>query len=139
MVATALFVLSAGISVAGASTKFSYAEEVTQTGSAVVRFEEGSLKRFDALDYRLDATAVALWAGPCGGGQAMEESFPTATVALIPDANGRVSGTITLDVGPPPPLLCPVLQHVEYTSVTLTNQSSGHVYRLDPISRDFPT
>jgi hypothetical protein len=138
MVATALFVVSAGISVAGASTKFSYTEEVTQTGSAVVRFEEGSLKRFDVLDYRLDATAVAVWVSPCGG-QAIEGSSPNATGSLIPDANGRVSGTLTLDPGLPPPIPCPVLQHVEYTSVTLTNQSTGHVYRLDSISRDFPT
>ena len=79
-----------------------------------------------------------MWVSPCGG-QAIEQSSPSATVALIPDANGRVSGTLTLDLSPPPGIVCPVLQRVEYTSVTLTNQSSGHVYRLDSISRDFPT
>ena len=139
MVATALLVLSASVSAAAASTKFSYTEEVTETGNAVVRFEEGSLKRFDVVDYQLDATEAAVWVSPCGG-QTILQSFPSATVALIPD-DGRVSGTLTLDPGPPPGggTCVPALQRVEYTSVTLTNQTSGHVYRLDSISRDFPT
>ena len=58
LVLTGAFVLSAGISVAGASTKFSSTEEVTDNGSLVFNFEEGSLKRFASVDYQLDATAI---------------------------------------------------------------------------------
>ena len=131
-------VLVAGISAAEASTKFAYTEEVTQTGTAIVRFEEGSLKRFDGLDYQLEATAVATWVSPCGGRLLIEATFPSVTLALIPDAKGRVSGTLTLDLSPPMVTPCEVLQHVEYTSMTLTNLTTGHMYRLDPISQDYP-
>ena len=29
-------------------------------------------------------------------------------------------------------------RHVEYYGMTLTNLATGHVYNLDPISRDYP-
>lgn len=134
--ALTLAVVLSAIAVAGASTKFSYTAEVTESGSAVVRFEEGSLKRFETVDYRLDATEVATWVSPCGGAS-LEQSFPSATITLLPDANGRASGTLMLPLSPPPPVTCPVLQRVEYTSVTLTDLTTGHVYRLGSISRDF--
>src|SRR5687767_4642690 len=57
-VAVAVLMLSAGISVAGASTKFSSTEKITDIGHLVFDFEEGSLKRFPSVDYKLDATAT---------------------------------------------------------------------------------
>ena len=131
------FVLSAGISVAGASSKFAYTEEVADTADLVVGFEEGSLKRFASVDYQLDATASSL---ACSGGQCIGAISPlSAIVTLTPDDDkGRVSGTLTLDISASPGgCLCGGTLHVEYTDVTLTNLTTGHVYRLDPISRDW--
>ena len=57
------------------------------------------------------------------------------TVTLTPDA-GRVSSTLTLELGPSGSLCAP--HYVEYTDVTLTNLTTGHVYRLDSISQGSP-
>jgi hypothetical protein len=97
--------LAAGISAAGASTKFAYTQELIQTGigagTAVVSFQEGSLKRFVAVDYQLDATATATSLTFCDDRQIIDRTFPQATVTLIPDESGRVSGTLTLVLDPP--------------------------------------
>ena len=132
----AVVALAVGASSGGASSKFSYSEEVTATGDLVVRFDEMSLKRFVVVDYRLDATADALSASSCATQQILQRLFQTATVSLAPDAKGRVTGTLTLDLDVPQVMTCQYLRHVEYTNVTLTNLSTGHLYRLDPISRD---
>ena len=128
--------LSAGISAAGASTKFSATEVITDNGHLVLSFDEGSLKRFASVDYRLDATATVV-------SPTMAHNYTDlkVTVTLTPDDNGRVVGTLTLtDVSlsfPGGPCTCgPV--HVAYFDMTLTNLTTGHVYRLDPIGRDFP-
>ena len=61
-------------------------------------------------------------------------------VTLIPDGKGSVAGAITLSdiiLSPGGPCTCgPV--HVAYYFMTLTNLTTGHVYSVDPISRDFP-
>jgi hypothetical protein len=134
---TAVLVLAAGTSNSGASTKFAYTEEVTGTGDAVVHFEEMTLKRFEVVNYQLDATADAFSASLCDTRQILHRLFPTATMLLAPDAKGRVSETLTLDLSVPQELPCQYLRRVEYTNVTLTNLTTGHVYRLDPISREF--
>jgi len=135
---TAALVLSASVSVAGASTKFAYAEEVTNAGSLVVGFEEGSLKRFASVEYQLDATASAVW--ELSGGQSIGVLYnPRATVTLAPDVRGRVRGTLTLDISQSGGCGCGTLRRVEYSNVTLTNLATGHVYRLDPISREYPS
>jgi hypothetical protein len=121
-------------SVAEASTKFSSTEEITGN-DLVLNFEEGSLKRFASVDYQLDATALQRWED-CGGQSGVLIYDASDTVALTPDDKGRVVGTLTLE-SPPGGFLC-APQHVEYTGVTLTNLTTGHVYRLDPISRDSP-
>jgi hypothetical protein len=136
---TGMLALAGGITAAGASTKFAYTEEVTQNGGAIVQFEEGSLKRFMSLDYQLDATQVATLGSHCEPGPlgaiAAEVS---ATLTLIPDEKGRVSGTLTLALDPPQLIPCQIVPRVEYTNVTLTNLTTGHAYRLDPFSRDLP-
>jgi len=161
--AAALLVLSTGISVAGAAPepgakttgKFAYTEEVvypaddstcvpnvgcpsagSDTGNLVVTFDEGSQKRFVSVDYRLDATVVAYWAA-CGCSPQvvgiLYEASNTVT-GLMPDDKGRVIGNVALEVSETGMLL----QRIEYTNVTLTNLNTGHVYRLDPISQDYP-
>jgi hypothetical protein len=127
--------LSAGISVAGASTKFSSTEAVTDVGHLVFDFEEGSLKRFPSVDYQLDATATV--ASPN-----LAQLYPDlrASATLTPDDKGRVVGQLTLsdvNLTSGGPCTCGGVR-VEYFDMTLTNLTSGRVYRLDPISRDFP-
>ena len=132
-------VLSVGISAAGASTKFAYTEQVADTADLVVSFEEGSLKRFASVDYQLAATAVSI---SCSAGQCIGSLHNlSATVTLTPDTErGRVTGTLSLDIPTSPaPCGCSGTFHVEYTDVTLTNLTTGHVYRLDSISRDWTT
>ena len=126
---TSVLVLSVGISVAAASAKFSSAQVLTGSDLGV-DFTEGTLKRFAAVDYRLDAAVLALY---CDG-QRGELLFDEVT--LTPDARGRATGTLTLELGPSGSVCEP--HYVEYTDVTLTNLTTGHVYRLDSISQGGP-
>lgn len=142
LIVTIASVLAVGIAAAGAnaSTKFAYTEQVADTADLVVGFEEGSLKRFASVDYQLTATASSV---SCSGGQclgALYDNLPPANVTLTPDAKGRVTGTLTIDIPTSPvPCVCSGTLHVEYTNVTLTNVTTGRVYRLDSISRDWAT
>jgi hypothetical protein len=127
---TVVLSLSAGLAMAEASTKFSYTDEIADNGNLVFSFEEGSLKRFASVEYQPDATATV--ASP-DLAQLFEFS---ETVRLAPDDRGRVLGSLTLNVNLNPGgggCTC-AGQRVEYFDMTLT---SGHVYRIDPISRDF--
>ena len=132
-----MLALSVGISTSGASTKFAYKTEVTITGSLVLGFEEGSLKRFASVDYQLHTSATAVW--DVSGGQSIGVRYnPTVAVTLAPDDKGRVSGTLTLDLGQSGGCTCAgTLRHIEYAYVTLKNLATGHVYRLDTIAREF--
>ena len=130
LLATAALALSAGISGAGASSKFAYTEQVTATRSLIVDFEEGSLKRFASVDYQLAATARAVY---CDGGVDVQALVDTDR--LPPDDKGRVSGSLTLEPASSGHLCA--ASNIEFTSVTLTNLSTGHAYRLDSASRDF--
>ncbi len=71
LVLTGALALSVGVSVVGASTKFSSTEQITGS-NLVVDFEEGSLKRFASVDYQLDATGLQRW-----GVAARSRSRPT--------------------------------------------------------------
>jgi len=127
--------LVAGSSLAGASSKFAYTEAITDTGNLSVSFEEAGLKRFDAIDYQLDATASAMYTNTAA------QFFPTVSATLSPTVKGRVAGTLvtTLDLSAPSGGICGCgLQRVVYTNVTLTNLTTGHVYRLDSISQTYP-
>ena len=126
--------LSVGISVAGAVTKVT-STEILDNGNLVVNFEERGMKKFPSVAYQLDATASV--STPNLGRQ-----YPDLQegVTLTPDDKGVVAGALTetdvpLSLGGP--CTCgPV--HVAYYDMTLTNLATGHVYSVDPISRDFP-
>ncbi len=130
---TGVVVFSAGISVAGAGTKLS-STEILDNGNLVVSFEERGLKRFSSVEYQLDATATV-------SSPDIAVRYPDlqASVALTPDDKGAVADTLTLTVVEISPLPCTCgPRQVEYFDMTLTNLTTGHVYSLDPIGRDFP-
>lgn len=142
--AASLLVLSTGISVAGAvpgpgtndNSKFFYTEEVVST-DLVVNFGEGGQKKLSAVDYRVDATVEVY--RECGG-QAIAYLYSASnTVAgLVPDDKGRVVGNLVLEgPGEPSPCSETTLLRVEYRNMTLTNLTTGHVYRLDPITQEY--
>jgi len=130
-------VVFAGSSFAAAPGKFVYTEEIQFPGGTLsVAFDEGGQKRFDSVGYRLDANVTVT---TCQEGQCIAVAdSPSATLLdLTPDAKGRVTGSLTLV--PPPPGgggICVCTSSVEYRDVTLTNLTSGHVYRLDATSAD---
>ena len=138
MIAAALVALSAGISVAGASTKFAYVEEITDSASLVVDFEEGSQKRFPSVDYRLEADVISTWG--CTAGESVTYAYhASATFAGSPDSKGRVIGRLTIDMTQSPgPLLCFPPRYLSFTNVKLANLTSGRVYNLDSIATGAP-
>jgi hypothetical protein len=132
---TLALVLAVGVSAPGASSKFSYSEEIAATGSLIVTLQEGSLKRFASVEYQLSATADVTVEHP--GQTIVARSTPTANAALVPDAKGGTQGVLTLDVDVTAGggCLCGGSSRVDYSDVTLSNLATGKVYRLDPISR----
>ena len=120
--------------VASASTKFDYTTSIDNTGELVVSFEERSLKRFDGVSYRLEAFGEMVTPSRRLGGQALVETESPP----VPDANGRVTGSLTTSLGLLflTPCGCGEGRYIEYTNIVLTNLATGHVYRLDPIRRD---
>jgi hypothetical protein len=134
-------VFSVGTPLAGASTKFSSTQVIADNGNLVLDFEEGSLRRFASVDYRLDATVHSMSCDPTGQQCLGEEFYSSATVTgLPPDDKGRVAATLALtDITLPSDGTCTCgPRHLEYFDMTLTNITTDHVYRLDAISRDFP-
>ena len=131
-------VVLAGASLAGATGKFASSEEVQfPSGDLLVVFEEGGQKRFDSVDYRLEATAQAISCQDPDHCIATIADLSNSVTRLVPDAKGRVTGNVGLDRGSGGGI-CTCTLHMDYTDVTLTNLASGHVYRLDPISADAP-
>jgi hypothetical protein len=61
-----------------------------------------------------------------------------AVTVLVPDEKGRVTATLTLAREGGCGGVCDSTLHMDYSDVTLTNLTSGHVYRLDPMSGDSP-
>ena len=135
-----VLVLSVGISVAGAVTKVN-STDILDNGNLALSLEERGMKKFPSVDYRLDATATAGSCDPTGQlcvAQLFENLVEVVT--LTPDDKGAVAGTLTeTNVSFPSggPCTCGP-RHVEYYDMTLTNLATGHVYSLDPISRDYP-
>lgn len=130
LVVAIVLMLGVTVSTAGASTKFSYTQGVDIETHLVVGFEEGSLKRFDTVDYQLDAFGFLSTPTIAFG------SRVTGTVQLVTDERGRVSGDIgtTLNFLALFPCGCTGPRKLEYSDITLTNLTTGHVYRLDPIT-----
>ena len=129
----------AGVSIAGASGKLDYTETIEfPGGDLVVAFDEGGQKRFDSVGYELTATASAISCEApdhCIG----VLSTPIDTITgLVPDDKGRVTGILTLVPTGGGGTICGCTLHMDYSDVTLTNLTTGHVYRLDPISGDSP-
>jgi hypothetical protein len=145
LAAASLVMLSAGVSIAGAvsgpdanpNSKFVYTEEIVSS-DLVVAFDEGGQKRMVTVEYKLDATVTKEI--DCGGGViaiSVDSASDTVT-GLMPDDKGRVVGELTLAAaGGPSPCLQTILRRIDYTDVTLTNVTTGHVYRLDPISQEY--
>jgi hypothetical protein len=131
---TGVLALTTGISFAGASTKFAYTEQLTEARSLLVDFEEGSLKKFASIDYRLDATETSRW-DTCGGGS-IEVSAVSVHLDDVVPVDGRTTGNFTVPLPPSGQLCAP--QQVQYTNMTLTNVSTGHLYRLASISKNYP-
>jgi hypothetical protein len=133
-------------SLAGANNRLSPNEEITATGpsagSLVVSFDEGGLKKFESVEYRLDATGSAIWRLSVDPPQSIGHQYPAAdSVTLVPDAKGKVSGTLTLDISQSGSSGCGCsasLERVYYEDVTVTNVTTGRVSVLDPIGQDFP-
>ena len=78
---------------------------------------------------------VAYWACGCSPQVVgiLYEASSTVT-GLMPDDKGGVIGNVALEVAEAGMLL----QRIEYTNVTVTNLNTGHVYRLDPVNRNYP-
>jgi hypothetical protein len=78
----------------------------------------------------------------CNGQGTAELLFLTTTVTgLTPDDKGRVSGSGSFEVnhGIPSDQLCSGLHFsIQYSAMTLTNLTSGHVYGLDDVIRTYP-
>jgi hypothetical protein len=91
-----------------------------------------------SVDSRLDADGSAIW--DCGNGQLVgAQFFASNTATVVPDVNGHALGSLSLGVQAfPSGCTQLVLQRIDYTNVILTNLTTGHVYRLDPISQTFP-
>jgi hypothetical protein len=139
---TFLLSLVLGVSIAEAIPKFTSTETIQfPSGNLVVTFDEGGQKRFESVDYRLAATAEAR---SCTTVNDVTQCIsvrwePSADVTgLIPDDKGRVAGSLALDSGAGGGTICGCVTHMDYSEATLTNLTSGRVYRLEPISGDSP-
>ena len=138
-----LISLVAGVAIAGASPKFASTETIQfPGGNLVVTFDEGAQKRFSSVDYELTATADAT---SCMTVDGVTQCIATRTQlsdtvsGLVPDDKGRVAGSLTLVANAGPGgTICTCSLHMDYFDITLTNLTSGHVYRLEPISADSP-
>ena len=133
VVAALIGALVSAATVATASTKFDYTTSIDDTGELVVVFEERSLKRFDGVTYRLEALGEMVTPTVRLAAQALLETDSP----LVPDTSGRVTGSVATSLGLLSLVPCGCGGHyVEYTNIVLTNLTTGHVYRLDPIKRD---
>jgi hypothetical protein len=148
VVAIAVLVLSLGISTAGAvsgpganeNSKFVYTEEVVAT-DLVLNFDEGSQKRFVAVEYRLDLTVTV--ERFCGGQGIATIRAVSDTLTVVPDERGRALGAFTVDSGASDTVCaCGCGEGtltVAYFDMTLTNLATGREYRLDPVSQTYTT
>jgi hypothetical protein len=147
--AAALFLtLSVGSSVAGAvsgpganeNSKLVYTEEIVATDLSFA-FDEGSQKRFPSVDYQLVVTVTVMRF--CNGQGLGSQQTETPTVTIAPNEEGRAVGAFTVDSGTTDTICacgCGAGSlAIDYTDMTLTNLTGGHVYRLDPISQTFTT
>src|SRR5262245_4694671 len=134
--------LVAGVSTAAAGPKFVFTETIQfPGGNLVVTFDEGGQKRYSFVDYRLAATAdvtSCTTVGDVTQCSGERRQLADAVSDLVPDDKGRVAGTLTLVFNAGGGTICGCTLHMDYSNITLTNLTSDHVYRLEPISADGP-
>jgi hypothetical protein len=146
LAAASLLTLSAGVSVAGAVSdqdanangRLQYTEEIVAS-DLVVNFDEAGQRPFVAVDYRLDATLSVVRF--CNGQGLGEQSFESATLTGV-TARGHAVGTLTLEGPGTVVCSCGCSQGtltIDYMDVTLTNVTTGDVYRLQPVSQEYST
>src|SRR5262249_4977160 len=108
-------------------------------GNLVVSFDDSGNRGYPKVDYKLDATVHATWR--CSADQTVDAwGNPSTTVTgLVPDAKGRVGGTLGLPP-PPPQASCPgaAIKQVEYTFVYWTNLTAHATWGINGASRTFP-
>ena len=135
--AALIVALVSAVTVASASTKFDYTPSIDNNGELVVVFDEGSLKRFDGVAYRLEAFGVYRSPTFALGAEARVET----EAPLVPDTSGRVTGSLATELHLFEFVPCGCGggggRYVEYTDIVLTNLITGHVYRLEPIRLDY--
>jgi hypothetical protein len=121
------------------NSKLVYTEQIV-SGNLVVAFDESGQKRLLTVGYALDANVTR--EVDCGGGLIVIEqrSVSNSDTGLLPDDKGRVTGELVLDPAwGPSGCVQTIVRRIDYMDVTLTNLTSGHAYRLDPISQTFTT
>jgi hypothetical protein len=139
--------LVVGVSTAGAvsgpganeNSKFVYTEQLAGFDPLVINFDEGSLKRFTSVNYELRATAS--YVRLCGGqGIGIETAVQDTLLAPVND-EGRATGTFSVSSGSGDTVCgcgCETgTLTVRFTDMTLTNVTTGRVYRLDPLTQTF--
>jgi hypothetical protein len=121
-----------------ASAKLAYTEAVAADGTLTASFSEPGLKKLASVDYQLKADVTATW--DCDAATTSTQVLgETKTTTVVPGGNGHAVGSISIAVQSSPSGCAQlVLREVDYTSVTLTNLTTGTVYPLDSISRTFP-
>ena len=129
VLAMLLFTASAALAVAA---KFHSADgSVANNGALVVSFDERGLGNGN-IDYTLDAHATAVFACINGGGKhpqaANKETFTAA--GDFPVQSGYAEGTLSVTAEFDPSSPCPDPMTVVYSSITLTDQTSGISIKL---------
>jgi hypothetical protein len=114
-------------------------EIVTDAGGLRVSFDDSGQKGRASVNYKLTASVSTSWG--CADGQTVQSqsSASNSVNGLLPDRKGHVVGSIEL-AAPTAPSGCAsaTLKRVDYTDVTLTNQTAGNAVRLNSISRTYP-
>lgn len=121
----------------------------TDNGNLVVYFDEGSLGKYATVDYTVDATVTPSWT--CGPYSSYPPTVVDATpypvhkelIGLAPaPKGGRVTATVPFEVeesSVPCATAGMTLWRIEYSSITVTNLTTGRSYDLLGISQNFPT
>ena len=146
LAAAVLLALVVGVSTAGAvsgpgandNSKFVYTEQLAGFDPLVLNFDEGSLKRFASVTYELRGTAT--YTRICDGIGTGQRTDVLDTLTVLP-TEGRAIGAFTIYTGAGS-MVCGCgcatgTLSVSYTDMTLTNVTTGRVYRLDPVSQTF--
>jgi hypothetical protein len=114
---------------------------VNANGSLTVNFKEAGLGTNQQINYEADANATATYvcinnggANPSAGNKVTVSGPVSATGAFSSGKNGNVTASLTLSPPPPPPpstFSCPPgqkgpeLAQVSYTSVSITDTTTG--------------